>query len=315
MRIWLCSVMKNQNKSMGQTLSGPRSVTNTETALDQSATRDEATLMPVVFLGHGTPMNALEDNVFSRGWRDTARTLPQPRAILCISAHWETRGTRVTAMETPRTIHDFGGFPPALYAVQYPAPGCPLLAQAVKGLLRQADVGLDTEWGLDHGCWSVLKQMYPAADIPVVQLSLDHSLTPAKHYALASKLAPLRSQGVLILASGNMVHNLGRIVIPGGHPDDFNKPYGFDWAIEANELFKRLINENRHADLVNYHSLGDAVRLAVPTPEHFLPLLYILALKQETDSIRFFNDQPVGGSLTMTSMVVDARSEPGKGKP
>ena len=262
--------------------------------------------MPVLFIGHGSPMNAIEDNEFSKAWREVAKILPKPKAILCISAHWETQGTLVTAMEKPRTIHDFGGFPRALFDVQYPAPGSPWLAREVKDTVSKVSVGLDQDWGLDHGCWSVLMQMFPAADIPVIQLSLDYTKQASEHYALAKELAFLRQQGVLILGSGNLVHNLSRLVVTGNGPGDFNNPFGLDWAIEANELFKRLINENRHPELANYLSLGDAVRLAVPTPEHYLPMLYALALKQENETVVYFNDQPVGGSLTMTSLIIDA---------
>ena len=272
----------------------------TQKDLDNAATTPP---MPVLFIGHGTPMNALEENAFSKGWREVSAALPKPKAVLCVSAHWETRGTRVTAMEKPRTIHDFGGFPQALFDVQYPAPGSPLLAGQAKDALAAAGVGLDGEWGLDHGCWSVLKRMYPAADVPVVQLSLDRTKTGPEHYALAKGLAPLRQKGILILGSGNMVHNLGLIEFKDGS-GDFNQPFGLDWALEASDLFKRLITENRHAELADYPSLGPAVQLAVPTPEHYLPLLYALALKREHEAVTFFNDQPVGGSLTMTSLII-----------
>jgi 4,5-DOPA dioxygenase extradiol len=260
--------------------------------------------MPVLFAGHGSPMNAIEDNVFSRGWRDIAKTLPTPQAILCISAHWETRGTHVTGMQKPRTIHDFGGFPQALYEAQYPAAGSPALAQEAIATIQKTRVGLDQEWGLDHGAWSVLKQMYPDASIPVVQLSLDHYQPAQYHYDLAKELAPLREKGVLILGSGNLVHNLRLVSIRGYDLSSFNDPFGFDWAIEANDLFKKLITENRHQELVDYHQLGRSVELAIPTPEHYLPFLYILALKQETETVSFFNDQAVGGSLTMTSLLI-----------
>jgi 4,5-DOPA dioxygenase extradiol len=270
---------------------------------------DNAEPMPVLFIGHGTPMNAIDDNEFSRGWRKAAKVLPKPKAILCISAHWETEGTQVTGMGQPRTIHDFGGFPRELYEVQYPAPGSSWLARETKNALKKTEVILDVDWGLDHGCWSVLRRMFSAADIPTVQLSLDYTRPGPEHYALARELAPLRQKGVLIIGSGNMVHNLGRVVIQGDGLRDFNKPFGFDWAIEAGELFKRLINENRHLELADYPSLGRAVRLAVPTPEHYLPLLYALALKQEKESILYFNDQPVGGSLTMTSIIIDEASK------
>jgi 4,5-DOPA dioxygenase extradiol len=260
--------------------------------------------MPVLFLGHGSPMNAIEDNPFSRSWQSLGTLLPRPQAILCVSAHWETDGTQVTGDERPTTIHDFGGFPPALYAAQYPAPGSAGLAQEVARALGSGIVGVAYDWGLDHGCWSVLKPMFPAADIPVVQLSLDYASTLQAHYDLARLLAPLRRDGVLIIGSGNMVHNLRRIAIRGGGVDDFNVPYGFDWAIEANGLFKKLIDERNHPALIDYPALGSAVRLAVPTREHYLPMLYALALQEPDEQVRYFNDVAVGGSLTMTSFAI-----------
>ena len=253
--------------------------------------------MPMLFLGHGSPMNAIEDTVFSRGWKETGAKLPRPKAILCISAHWETKGTWVTAMEKPRTIHDFGGFPQALFDVQYPAPGSPSMAAATKAAVTSVEVGLDQQWGLDHGCWSVVKHLYPKADIPVLQLSLDYTRQPQWHMALAKELAVLRRKGILIIGSGNMVHNLGRI--------DWKKPDGgFDWAIEANGKFKDLIRTGQFANLANYSALGSAVNLSVPTPEHYLPLLYILGLKERDETIRFFNDQLVMGSISMTSLQI-----------
>jgi 4,5-DOPA dioxygenase extradiol len=267
-------------------------------------TGDRTERMPVLFVGHGSPMNAIEDNDFSGEWQRVGRTLPRPKAILCISAHWETWGTLVTAVDKPRTIHDFGGFPPELYQAQYPAPGSPWLALETKNTIKKTDVGLDKDWGLDHGCWSVLKRMFPDANVPVVQLSLDYAQPAQHHYDLAKELAPLRQKGVLIVGSGNMVHNL-RLVVFRGNRFDFNEPFGLDWAIEANELFKKLINENRHAELANYQSLGKAAQLAVPTPEHYLPMLYAIALRQEGESITYFNDKAVAGSLTMTSLIID----------
>ena len=259
--------------------------------------------MPVLFIGHGSPMNAIEENEFSRGWRETTEKLPRPKAILCVSAHWETWGTLVTGMEKPRTIHDFGGFPQALFQVQYPAVGSKWLAEEVCSVVKDVPVNLDEDWGLDHGAWSVLRQMYPHADIPVVQLSLDYTKTPQAHYNLAKELAPLRLQGVLILGSGNMVHNLRRVVLPGGW-GDFNQPFGLDWALEASALLKKLIDADEHQALINYPELGAAVQLAIPTPEHYLPLLYVLALKQEGERISYFNDKPLAGSLTMTSLLI-----------
>ncbi len=274
--------------------------------LNQAAgTPGSTTPMPVLFVGHGSPMNAIEDNEFSRAWRELGRSLPRPKAILCISAHWETWGTLVTAMDRPRTIHDFGGFPRELYAAQYPAPGSAWLAQETINALAGVPVVLDQDWGLDHGCWSVLKQMYPDADVPVVQLSLDASQPARYPYDLAKKLLPLRTKGVLVMGSGNIVHNLRRVVPPGNSLSDFNRPFGLPWAIEANELFKKLIDENNHQTLIEYPSLGTAVQLAVPTPEHYLPMLYAIALKGDRDAISYFNDKPLAGSLTMTSLRIE----------
>lgn len=260
--------------------------------------------LPVLFVGHGSPMNAIEDNEFSAAWRQLGQTLPRPAAILCVSAHWETWGTLVTAMGHPRTIHDFGGFPRALFAVEYPAPGSPQLAQAAQEMLQPVKVGFDADWGLDHGAWSVLRQMYPAADVPIVQLSLDYTQPARSHYEVGRRLAPLRRKGILIVGSGNMVHNLRRVMIRSGNFSDFNQPFGFDWAIEANELFKKHINEGNHGPLLEYQTLGPAVQLAVPTPEHYLPMLYALALQEPHDSLTYFNDKPLAGSLTMTSFVI-----------
>lgn len=254
--------------------------------------------MPVLFLGHGSPMNAVEDNEFTKGWEAIGKTLPRPHAILCISAHWETKGTFVTAMERPKTIHDFYGFPPELYAVQYPAPGSPELAGDTKKAITKTVVEFDQSWGLDHGCWSVVKRLYPKADIPVVQMSLDHFKSPQVHYELAKEISPLRRKGVLIVGSGNMVHNLRLI-------DWENPDKGFDWAEEAHAKLKKLIQENEHAKLASYQSLGKEIQLSVPTPEHYLPLLYALSLKEERESISFFNDKTIYGSLAMTSLRID----------
>jgi 4,5-DOPA dioxygenase extradiol len=254
--------------------------------------------MPVLFLGHGSPMNAIEENVFVTGWLNIAKTLPEPNAILCISAHWETRGTCVTAMDKPVTIHDFGGFPKALFEVEYPAPGSPDLAQETKNIIKKTVISLDDKWGLDHGSWSVIKHLYPKADVPVIQLSLDYYQASQYHYDLAKELSSLRKKGVLIIGSGNIVHNLGmvnwgKIEEPG---------FGYDWAVEANEKIKKFIFSDDHKALINYKSQGREFNLAIPTPEHFLPLLYTLALKEENEMINVFNDIPVGGSLTMTSI-------------
>jgi 4,5-DOPA dioxygenase extradiol len=258
-------------------------------------------LMPALFIGHGTPMNGIEDNVFSRGWVRVAQTLPRPQSIVCVSAHWEAAGTLVTAMKRPRTIHDFGGFPPQLYRVKYPAPGSPELARRVAGLVSGAE--LDERWGLDHGCWVVLSRMFPDADIPVVQLSLDYGVDPRGHFEIGAQLMALRSEGVLVVASGNIVHNLGMIQVQG---EDFNEPFGFDWAVEADRKFRALAEQRRYEELFDYRSLGRPAQLAAPTPEHFLPMLYALALRGDDESLTWFNDQPVAGSLTMTSFVVGA---------
>jgi 4,5-DOPA dioxygenase extradiol len=245
-------------------------------------------------------MNAIEDNQFTRGWQEITGTIPKPDVILCISAHWETRGTFVTAMEKPKTIHDFGGFPGELYKVQYPAPGSPVLAAEITKMVTKTEAELDNSWGLDHGAWSVLRKMYPEAEIPVIQMSLDYSKSPESHYALAGELASLRKRGVLIIGSGNMVHNLGMIAW-----DKMKEPeYGYDWALEANEKMKRLIISGDHKPLIDFRSQGKAFELAIPTPDHYLPLLYILGLKEAEEKITLFNDKPVMGSLTMTSLKI-----------
>ena len=262
-------------------------------------------MMPVLFIGHGSPMNAIGENEFVAGWRAVVQTFPKPNAILCISAHWETRGTFVTAMEKPKTIHDFGGFPRELYDMQYPAPGSPELAKEIKRIIRKTEVGLDNKWGLDHGCWSVLKRIYPDADVPVIQLSLDASRPADYHYDLAREFSPLREQGVLIIGSGNMVHNLRLI-----DWEKMDEPgFGHDWAIEANEKMKKYILTDDHQSLINFRSQGKAFDLAIPTPEHFLPLLYVLALKEEDEKVEFFNDKPIMGSLTMTSLKIKKKVE------
>lgn len=257
--------------------------------------------MPVLFMGHGSPMNAIEDNEFVQGFRKVGKEIPKPTAILVVSAHWETRGTFVTAMEKPRTIHDFGGFPQALFDVQYPAPGSPAMAQETKKLITKTTVGLDDKWGLDHGTWSVVKHLYPNADVPVFQISLDRRQTPQYHYELAKELAALRQKGVLIIGSGNMVHNLRMVAwnkmnVVGG--------YGYDWAIEASEKMKQAILSNDHKTLIDFQSQCKAFNLAIPTPEHYLPLLYTLALKEENEKVSLFNDKALAGSLTMTSVKI-----------
>jgi 4,5-DOPA dioxygenase extradiol len=257
--------------------------------------------MPVLFLGHGSPMNAIEENEFVAGFRNIGKEIPKPSAILCVSAHWETRGTFVTAMEHPATIHDFGGFAKALSDVQYPAPGSPELAKETKAIVTKTVVGLEGEkWGLDHGAWSVLKHLYPNADVPVIQMSLDHFQTPQFHYELARELASLRRKGVLIVGSGNMVHNLRMVAWDKLDTDD----YGYDWALEASYKMKKFIVSGDHQRLIDFRSQGRAFDLAIPTPEHYLPLLYALALKEDNETVSLFNDKAVGGALTMTSLKI-----------
>ncbi len=265
-----------------------------------SSSLKEGELMPSLFIGHGSPMNGIEENEFVQGFRNAVNDIPKPKAILCISAHWETKGTKVTAMENPKTIHDFGGFPEELYQVQYPAPGAPDLAKQLKEDITLTDIHLDQEWGLDHGAWTVIKHMYPDANIPVIQMSIDYTKPPKWHYELAQELATLRKKGILIIGSGNMVHNLGRV--------DWKRMneigYGFDWALEARELINKSVLEKKHSTLIDYKSQGSFMNLAIPTPEHFLPLLYTLGLQNDKDSISLFNDKAMAGSLTMTSVAI-----------
>lgn len=253
--------------------------------------------MPVLFIGHGSPMNGILDNSFSQGWADMARKIPVPKAVLVVSAHWETKGTRITAMDSPQTIHDFGGFPRALYEVQYPAPGDPTLAREAAMMAQSAEIDLDHDWGLDHGAWTVVRHMYPDASIPVLQLSIDYTKGGQYHYELATELQALRHKGVLVIGSGNMVHNLRMVAW-----DKLDDNYGFDWALQMNDTFKQLIADGSHQRLVQYEKLGPEARLAIPTPEHYLPLVYTLGVSTSKDSVQFFNDHPVGGSLTMTSV-------------
>ncbi len=257
--------------------------------------------MAVLFLGHGSPVNAIVENEFVDEFRNLGKEVIKPNAILCIPAHWETVGTYVTAMERPNTIHDFEGYPQELFDVQYSASGSPELAEATKSLVKKTDIGLDEKWGLDHGAWSVIKHMYPNADIPVIQMSLDYTEKPQFHYDLAKELASLRNKGVLIIGSGNMVHNLGLM--------DKKKlnavESGYDWALEAKDKMKNFILKGDHKSLINYKLQGKAFDLAIPSPEHYLPLLYALALKEENEKLTFFNEKTIAGSITMTSIKID----------
>ena len=256
--------------------------------------------MPVLFLGHGSPMNAIEENEFVRSFKQLGKDLVKPNAILCISAHWETKGTYVTAMAQPRTIHDFGGFPKELFDVQYSAPGSPELAKQTKEIITTTVVGLDDKWGLDHGSWSVLKHLYPDADVPIIQMSIDYTQGAQYHFDLAKQLSALRTKGVLIVGSGNMVHNLGLVAW-----NKLNEEYAFDWAKEANDKMKKHILDEDFQPLINFKSQGKAFDLAIPTPEHYLPLIYALALKEDKEKVTLFNDKPVAGSLTMTSVKIE----------
>jgi 4,5-DOPA dioxygenase extradiol len=256
------------------------------------------TSLPALFVGHGSPMNAIEDSPFRRAWIDLGRSLPKPEAVLCVSAHWETRGVALTGSAAPPTIHDFYGFPDALFAVRYPAPGSPALARRVASLLESAGASVDEERGLDHGCWSVLVAMYPEADVPVVQLGLDTGRPGSFHLELGQQLAPLRESGVLILGSGNVVHNLRRA--------DFGMDGGYDWADRFDVTVRARIAAGDHDALADYRALGPDAALAVPTPEHYVPLLYTLGARRETDAVRFFNAATTLGSISMTSVVVGA---------
>jgi 4,5-DOPA dioxygenase extradiol len=257
-------------------------------------------IMPALFIGHGSPMNGIEDNDFSRRWKAMAAEIPVPSAVLVVSAHWLSKGTRITAMDFPKTIHDFGGFPQALFDVRYPAPGSPNLARETASLLHSAKVEMDHDWGLDHGTWTVIRHMYPEANIPVLQLSIDFTKGLQYHFDLAQELYELRKKGVLIIGSGNMVHNLRMVAW-----DKMNEPeYGYDWALSINDKFKQLITEGDYQPLFNYQTLGKEAILAIPTPEHYMPLMYTLGLKKDTDNLSFFNDRAVAGSLTMTSVKI-----------
>lgn len=258
---------------------------------------DRAPPLPAVFFGHGSPMNTLERNRYTAAWRAIGATVPRPKAILAVSAHWTTRGTAVTAMARPRTIHDFAGFPRQLFEVQYPAPGDPALAARVRELLAPVDVGLDQSWGFDHGTWSVLAHVFPNADVPVVQLSLDATRSPHDHYQLARRLAPLREEGVLIVGSGNVVHNLGTMRWEEDAP-----PY--DWAVRFNERVRAHLAAGEHQPLIDYPALDTQARLSVPTPEHYLPLLYVLAQQGPLEALALPVDGIEHGSIGMLGVAV-----------
>ncbi len=262
--------------------------------------KESSDLMPVLFVGHGSPMNALETNVYTKNWKKIAGEIQKPKAILCISAHWLTKGSLITAVDNPLTIHDFGGFPDELFNIQYPAKGSLDLAKDAQKLFPNDLLHLDFEWGLDHGTWSVLNQMYPLADVPTLQLSIDYNKPASYHFQLAQYLQNLRKRGVLIIGSGNMVHNLGMVAW-----DKINEEnYGFDWAIEANNLFKKHILDRNFEPLFDYAKLGKSMQLSIPTPDHFYPLIYSLGLVKEKEELTIFNDYTMAGSLSMTSLKI-----------
>lgn len=250
---------------------------------------------PALFIGHGSPMNAIERNEYNQSWAVLGKKLPRPKAILTISAHWLTRGTRVTSMEQPKTIHDFGGFPQVLFDQQYPAPGAPDFAALTQELVTTTNVQSDFEWGLDHGTWSFLLPMYPKADIPVYQLSLDYYKPMSYHYTLARELRELRKKGVMIIGSGNIVHNLGMITFSG-------KPY--NWAVEFDEKIKSFLDVANHEGIIHYDRLGAVAKLAVPTHDHYLPLLYAIAQQEKNESLTFFNEKTELGSVSMRSFIL-----------
>jgi 4,5-DOPA dioxygenase extradiol len=254
--------------------------------------------MPAIFFGHGNPMNAIQSNAWSKGWAAIGTTIPKPTAILCVSAHWYVPATLVTATERPRTIHDFGGFPRELYEVQYSALGHIDLANRVKDLLAPVSVGLDTGWGLDHGTWSVLCHVYPKADVPVIQLSIDETQPAQFHYDTAKRLSSLRDEGVFIAGSGNLVHNL--------HAYAWGQPQirPFDWAVRFEERARELLVSDEHEHLIDYESLGKDARLSIPTPDHYLPLLYVIAQRREDDEVSFPIEGFDGGSISMLSVQI-----------
>jgi 4,5-DOPA dioxygenase extradiol len=249
--------------------------------------------LPTIFFGHGNPLNALQQNAYTQGWAAIGQTLEKPKAVVCISAHWYLPGTAVTAMQHPRTIHDFGGFPRELYEIQYPAPGSPDLAKRVQELLAPTSVALDHTWGLDHGTWSVLCHVFPQADVPVVQLSIDETKAPDFHYESGKRLGRLRDEGVLVIGSGNLVHNLHTYAWGRHHVEPF------DWAVRFEQRARELLMSSNSAPLIDYESLGRDGLLSVPTPDHYLPLLYVLGARQFDDDIAFPVEGFDGGSVSM----------------
>lgn len=280
--------------SIGLSISGLSSL------IDFSTSLEKTDKMPALFIGHGSPMNAIEKNTFVNRFQQLQSQLSVPKAIICISAHWLTNGTYVTAMENPKTIYDFHGFPKELYEVDYPAPGSPELASYISSIVEDIQIHHDLSWGLDHGTWSILRNIYPSANIPVLQLSIDWKKPLDFHVMLAKKLKMLRDRGVLIIGSGNIVHNLGLV--------DFSKlnqvGYGFDWAIEAREFVNDKILKNDLNSLLKYQNGPNYLKLAIPSPDHYIPLLYVLGLRRNDDELTFFNDELIAGSLSMTSIML-----------
>lgn len=249
--------------------------------------------MPVLFIGHGSPMNVMEDNEFSRAWAAAGKTLPKPKAVICISAHWVTRGTLVTAMDKPRTIYDFYGFPEQMYEMRYDAPGAPDLAEQVRRIIKNTEVKPDLDWGLDHGTWTVLKRMFPQADVPVIQMSLDANIEAQKHYDISRQLKELREEGVLIIGSGNIVHNLRMARF-----DDS----AYNWATEFDQRIATWISQHDHEPIIHYEKGDQAAALAINSAEHYVPLLYTLALRDDNEPVSFFADKVMGGSISMRSV-------------
>ena len=289
-----------ERKHFIQTLMGGTAILGLSSLQGLAENEPSTETMPVLFVGHGSPMNAIEDNIYTKNWQNLSQQVEKPKAIICISAHWLTKGSYVTAVDKPATIHDFGGFPQALFDVQYPAPGNPELARETIALFPEHLVQEDHEWGLDHGTWSILNKMYPLADVPVLQLSIDYGKPASYHFELAQYLQKLRNKGVLIVGSGNMVHNLGMVAW-----DRMNETnYGYDWALETNEIMKQKILSRDFKSLIDYTNLSTGAKLAIPTPDHYFPLMYVLGLTQKTDDLSIFNDYCMAGSLTMTSVGV-----------
>jgi 4,5-DOPA dioxygenase extradiol len=257
-----------------------------------------STRMPVIFFGHGNPMNTILKNEYTAAWSDLGKKLPKPKAILSISAHWYVRGVSLTSMTDPRTIHDFGGFPEELYQFEYPVPGDPKLARRIQKILSFIPARLDTDWGLDHGTWSVLSHVFPKADVPVVQLSIDECRPALFHYELGKKLSQLRDEGILVIGSGNLVHNL-HTYSWGRH-----QPQPYDWAVRFEERVRKLILAGGHKPLINYETLGQDAALSIPTPDHYLPLLYVLGISEKGESVEFPAEGIDGGSISMLAVKI-----------